>query len=152
MALVREDEQQKKSKVVSCDFTKEYDGKFGKVYYHVIKFENGDVGEAGFKSMSNDYFTPNRVVDYVIYKTTRSDGITKDTRIAKPNSPYEKKAGGFTKSAKTFKMEAVSQAMGHAVDAAAINPEGDISLIPGYFDKFYEAMAKKIDAIDGSQS
>lgn len=40
----------KKSKISNIQFTKTWSGEKGTVYYHDIEFENGDKGQAGFKS------------------------------------------------------------------------------------------------------
>jgi len=59
--------EQKKSKVTAIQENyRQYDGQNGKIYYHIIEFENGDKGQYGSKSDKCTKFTVGQESDYTI--------------------------------------------------------------------------------------
>ena len=130
--------EQKKSKVLSCEFQREWTGQFGVNYSHLVRFENGDSGQANFKSKGDSYFQVGKVVDYILEQTTRQDGVTKDWKIGKVRTGgFGGFGGGATKGIKEYKAEAVLVAAKIASNASLMK-EGV------KFDDVYPIMEKKL--------
>jgi hypothetical protein len=137
--------ESKRSKVVSFEFTREWDGKFGKVYYHHVKFENGDAGDIGLKKKDdNSYFTEGKEVDYTIEQTTRTDGVTKDWKIGKPQTQFGGGGGVTPKGKKEYKVEA---AFTSAKIAAGLVGLEDMEKFKDEYKKVYGVLSKHIDNI-----
>jgi hypothetical protein len=137
--------ESKRSKVVSFEFTREWDGKFGKVYYHHVKFENGDAGDIGLKKKDdNSYFTVGKEVDYTIEETTRTDGVTKDKKIGKPQTQFGGGGGVAPKGKKEYKAEAALVSAKIASDATVMDKEKNFE---DEYKKVYTILSKHIDNI-----
>jgi hypothetical protein len=138
--------EQKKSKVLSCDFQREWTGQYGTAYSFLVKFENGDSGQVNFKKKDDTYFQVGKLVDYTIEQTTRPDGVTKDWKIGKvkTDNPYNK--GGYKpRGAKSYKAEAVMVAGTNAANVIGMRDDLTEKEYPLYFKAFLKVMYAEID-------
>lgn len=122
----------KQSKVTTAEYTRSYDGKYGKMYIHHISFENGDAGEYSSKKEEQNFFKVGEAVDYTIEP---GNGPDYPMRI-KPVYP-EKKGRGYQKP--NNKAFALSYAKDMAV--ALIGQGGEYGGTNGVLavaQKFYE--------------
>lgn len=89
---------EKKSVVKSVAFQKEYDGKYGKLYYFAIEMENGDKGQYGSKTNPQTKFKEGEetAYDYI----DKGNGYF-DIKTIVTNTPS---SSGYTK--KPFDVEA----------------------------------------------
>jgi len=133
--------EQKKSKVVSNEFKSDWEWQGNKMYTHLIKFENGDVGQCNFKTQNDAYFQIDKEVDYGIEKVPRKNyPLTKDWKISKPKKEFGGFGGGGSvapKGIKEYKAEAVLIAAKIASNASLVK-EGVT------FDQVYPVMEKKL--------
>lgn len=58
--------EQKQSKIVECTFHREHAGQKGTIFYHNIKFENGDFGQIGTKNKNPDKLQKGMELKYTI--------------------------------------------------------------------------------------
>lgn len=86
----------KKSKITKIQFTKPWDSGIGTVYFHDIEFENGDKGQAGFKSEVPADYEIGTEHEYELTPNANPQYAGK-LKFIKPNSGGGK--GGFSKPA-----------------------------------------------------
>ena len=153
MKLITLQTEAKKGKVVSVNL-KNPEGNNG-WYNYDVKFDNGDVGQVGTKSPTEDYFIEGKEVDYIKEECEWDDKSGTLTKIKRPKKEWSGGGGGAKwqpKDAKTYKSELVGMALKYAYDAVVLfNPEGerDVKMIKPYFDAFTKMAFDKIDEIHG---
>jgi len=117
--------EQKKSKVLSNAFNRTWDWQGNTMYSHNIKFENGDSGQANFKTQNDTYFQVGKEVEYGIEGTPRKDDpLQTNWKISKPKKPFTQGGGGAApKGIKEYKAEVVLVAMKNAAQVIAIRDD-----------------------------
>ena len=87
MQLIEKTRESKKSKVVSITL-KNKEARNG-WYNFDVKFENGDVGQVGSKTPTDDYFVEGREVDYILSKCAWDDGSGTLDKVLRPGGSEE---------------------------------------------------------------
>lgn len=59
-------EKMKTSKITKCEFTREWNGSNGTIYYHSIELDNGDFGDIGTKEKLPAKLSPGAEINYEI--------------------------------------------------------------------------------------
>ena len=151
MQLIEKTRESKKSKVVSITL-KNKEARNG-WYNFDVKFENGDVGQVGSKTPTDDYFVEGREVDYILSKCAWDDGSGTLDKVLRPGGSGFKGGGGAKwqpKGPKEYKSEMVGMCLKYAYDAVALfnqEEKRDVKAIKPYFDAFIKMAFDKIDEI-----
>jgi hypothetical protein len=116
--------------ITSCEFRKEFQSKYGVIYYHRITLNNGDVGEIGTKQKNPEKLMPGKVLTY---EFTPADNPSWPGKIKEVQPETAPQAAAEREQREQHIAKAV--ALKAAVDLVAAG-KVDISLILQTADKF----------------
>lgn len=138
---------EKKGKVTSANFKKDWTGKFGTMYDHNIEFANGDKGVYTSKKKDQDTFKVGEEVAYTI-ETVERNGYKND--VIKPVEKGGFGARGF--APKNYKADFISFAASYAKDLMVAGKLPDGMKFEATFNMIYGVMEKKLNEINGASA
>ena len=111
--------ENKKSKVTAVqENVRQYAGQNGTIYYHTIKFENGDSGQYGSKSQTCEKFITGQEAEYTIEAKVNGQYTNYTIKPVATSSFF----GGGAKSAKDDSLIVAQTCLKAAVDFNSNNP------------------------------
>lgn len=148
--------QMKKGKVTKCQFTREWDGPSGTIYYHTIVIDNGDHGSVGTKEKMPAKLSEGSEIWYSIEQKGNFKGQPQySIKLEKaPDQQYQPKQYAMSNQSNSNQQESIARsvALKAAIDAVGAGEQPAAYINVALYFEHYLLTGKQAneDAVNSS--
>ena len=133
--------QMKKAKITQCQYSREWNGPSGTIYYHNIALDNGDAGSVGTKEKMPAKISEGTEIWYSIEQKGQFKGVAQySIKLEKaPENQYQSKSNTMSSQSNSNQQENIARsvALKAAIDAVGAGEQPSVYInVALYFEHY----------------
>lgn len=148
--------QMKKGKITKCQYSREWNGPSGTIYYHNIALDNGDAGSVGTKEKMPPKIAEGAEVWYTIEQKGQFKGVAQySIKLEKaPDQQYQSKSNNMSNQSNNNQQENIARsvALKAAIDAVGAGEQPSVYINVALYFEHYLLTGQQAnqDAVDNA--